>query len=94
MVYACLNMPKPYLGIFQDFKKAFGTVSQTILLNKLDCIKIRGPALELLKSFLSDRSQSVKVTDKMGNSLLSKQSTITIGVSQDTVLGPLMIKAS
>lgn len=73
------------LGIFIDLKKAFDTVSHKILLDKLYDIGITEKPLELLKSYLSDRYQIVKLADHKSN---PKQ--ITYGVPQGSILGPLL----
>ena len=45
--------------VLLDFKKAFDTVCHSSLLNKLEHYRIRGIALKMLKSFLTNRSQFV-----------------------------------
>lgn len=73
------------IGIFIDLKKAFDTVSHRILLNKLNDIGITEKALELLKSYLCDRYQIVKLSEHKSNPKL-----ITYGVPQGSILGPLL----
>ena len=72
------------LGIFIDFKKAFDTVDHGILLAKMEHMGIRGAPLELLKSYLSDRKQYV-----VFGGAESSQETISLGVPQGSILGPL-----
>ena len=74
------------IGIFLDLKKAFDTVDHKILLNKLYAYGIRGVVLKLLESYLSGRSQYV-VYDYQQSVTLS----ITCGVPQGSVLGPLLL---
>jgi hypothetical protein len=47
------------LGVFKDLKKAFNMVDYRILLAKLEHHEVRGEALELLGSYLRDKSQYV-----------------------------------
>jgi len=47
------------LGIFLDFKKAFDSVNHDLLFKKLEFCVIRGSALHLIKSFISNRPQKV-----------------------------------
>ena len=72
-------------SIFIDLQKAFDTVNHDILLHKPDHYEIRGLPNKCLQSFLSGRSQYKSIKDKSSNKL-----PITHGVSQGSVLGPLL----
>ena len=71
--------------IFLDFAKAFDTVNHEILLTKLDHYGIKGMSHNLLKCYLSNRSQQTEI-----NGVLSKSGVIKHGVPQGSVLGPLL----
>lgn len=74
-----------YLGVLSlDLSKAFDTVDHDILLKKLHNYGIRGQVLDLFKSYLSDRFQCVSV-----NGFTSEYLSMTVGVPQGSVLGPL-----
>ncbi|XP_045471811.1 uncharacterized protein LOC123678705 [Harmonia axyridis] len=68
-----------------DLSKAFDCVNHDMLLRKLEYIGVRGPALDLLRSYLRDRCQVVDVDGKR-----SSKVKIAAGVPQGSVLGPIL----
>ena len=72
--------------IFLDLKKAFDTVDHYFLLQKLEIIYgFRGIALDIMKSYVTNRQQYTKI----GNKHSTKQN-INCGVLQGSSLGPLL----
>ena len=84
-IYTSKNRNKQPGIVFLDIKKAFDTVSHTILLAKLKHYGITGIALEWFRSFLSDRMQKTKIGSKM-----SQLNRILSGVPQGSILGPVL----
>lgn len=80
-----INKNELTCGLFLDLSKAFDTVNHNILLAKLDYNGIRGPAYNLLKSYLTNRKQYVKI-----GKYKSEFQQINCGVPQGSVLGPLL----
>lgn len=56
-----LDNRKKCISVFLDLQKAFNTISIPTLIHKLDMIGIRGTPLRLFSSYLTDRSQKVKL---------------------------------
>ena len=73
------------MGVFLDLSKAFDTVNHAVLLYKLEHYGIRGIVLEWFKNYLQFRKQVVKYKITKSDSL-----TISCGVPQGSVLGPLL----
>ncbi|CAG9097769.1 unnamed protein product [Plutella xylostella] len=80
-----LDSGKKCVGIFLDLSKAFDTVSVPILLSKLENIGVRGLALDIFRSYLSNRSQRVKIEQH-----ISEDECLSFGVPQGSVLGPTL----
>ena len=69
-----------------DLSAAFDTVDHSLLLNILvNKFRISGSALRWLKSFLSGRTQRVRIGESLSDSLV-----VVFGVAQGSVLGPLL----
>ena len=73
------------IGVFIDLSKAFDTIDHNILLHKLHNYGIRGTPHDLIKSYLSNRKQYVKIGCQESEKLVVKY-----GVPQGSVLGPLL----
>ncbi len=80
-----LNARKNVVCVYFDFQKAFDKLPTALLIEKLRLVGLSGSALELIKFYLSNRKQVVKV-----GSSLSSPGMITSGVPQGSVLGPLL----
>ena len=81
----CLDHKRYGCGIFIDLKKAFDTVNHAILLRKLEHYGIRNAGLSWFESYLTDRCQFVFCNDAK-----SDIKSISCGVPQGSVLGPLL----
>lgn len=71
--------------VFLDLKKAFDTVDHDILLSKLTEYGITGNSNSWFKSYLYGRNQKCFV-----NGYLSHNRSLSCGIPQGTILGPLL----
>lgn len=73
------------LGVFIDLKKAFDTISHSMLLNKLKGIGLSGSAYDIFESYITNRFQLVKI-----DNYESQRAKIVFGIPQGSILGPLL----
>ena len=66
-----------------DFSKAF--VNHNIIVDKLECYAIQGVAKDWFVSYLGNKQQFVTLDNNV-----SDRQTISSGVPQESVLGPLL----
>ena len=84
-IYQACDNREVTMGIYLDLQKAFDTVNHQILVEKLAIYGIRGIVLNWFISYLSNRKQ---YTVLLNHESLPK--SITYGVPQGSVLGPLL----
>ena len=80
-----LDQGKQIGVLFTDLSKAFDCLPHSLILAKLRAYGLDIPSCNLIASYLSDRSQRVKI----GNAR-SEWITLSKGIPQDSILGPLL----
>ena len=80
-----LDSNTPVDAAYMDFCKAFDSVPHQRLISKLKGYNINGQILNWIISFLSNRSQFVKINNSSSNNV-----KVTSGVPQGSVLGPTL----
>ena len=80
-----LDNKRCVINVQVDLKKAFDTVNHEILMKKLYNYGIRGTPSDLLKSYLSNRKQFVRIKN-----CPSELKHISNGVPQGSILGPIL----
>ena len=80
-----LNNKETVGTVFLDLSKAFDLVNHKLLLQKLAMYGFSQKAILWFDSYLMNRTQQVYISGK-----LSESNTISIGVPQGSVLGPLL----
>jgi Reverse transcriptase (RNA-dependent DNA polymerase) len=72
-------------SIYTDFSKAFDCVDHKILISKLEILGFSGNFLKWISSYLTGRTQIVKILNNLSNPVL-----VSSGVPQGSHLGPLL----
>ena len=80
-----LDIGQHTIAVYLDMSSAFDSVDHELLLRELSSIGIRGSALELIRSYLTDRVVQVSI-----RSHRSEPRNLEFGVPQGSVLGPLL----
>jgi len=80
-----LNSSSCCAALFIDITKAFDLVDHSLIIHKLECEGFRSNILNWFRSFLSGRTQCVKIGFSVSSSL-----SLLLGVPQGSVLGPLL----
>ncbi|KAM3964798.1 uncharacterized protein ACR2FA_001190 [Aphomia sociella] len=73
-----------------DFSRAFKSLNIDLLLAKLEYYGLDSNSTNWFTSYLSGRSQSVKVKQSNGSHLISNAKAVLCGVPQGSVIGPLL----
>lgn len=71
--------------VFIDLTKAFDTIDHEIILRKMSYLGVDQAAIKWFSSYLSGRTQRCNVSGK-----LSSARTLSCGVPQGSILGPLL----
>ena len=71
--------------VLLDLSAAFDTLDHIILINRLYDIGIRSNALELIKSYITQRTATVNI-----NEYFSTERSLKYGIPQGSVMGPIL----
>lgn len=89
-VLESLDRGRDTIAVCLDLSKAFDSVDHQLLLLKLERYGVRGMALNLIESYLTDRTQCVMDVDQNGEVITSPFVRTLGGIPQGSILGPLL----
>ena len=81
----CLDKQGFAGALLMDLSKTFDTINHELLIAKLQAYAFSTDAFKFLLSYLQDKCQSVKI-----NTTFSSWTQLLQGVSQESVLGPIL----
>ena len=82
-----MNSGLSVMAIFIDLRKAFDTVSHSLIIDKLRFLGINDVMLSWYVSYLNNRRQLTKI-----NNVLSSEQLLPVGVPQGSLLGVLLFQ--
>ena len=87
MVFCAMNVKHTVGGIFYDLSKAFDCVNHRIILAKIEHYWIRGIFGAFIKSYLTERYQTLALKEKANTVICSNWEIVKHGVSQGSIPG-------
>ena len=81
-----MNKSRCPINIYVDLSKAFDSLDHNILLSKLKFYGLDDKAINLLRSYLSNRDQFVQL-----DNIKSNHHLISRGIPQGSVIGPILL---
>ena len=84
------QLGKYTVGIFLDLSKVFDTLEHSVVFAKLEKYGIRGTMLDWFRSYLTNRSLSMKCMSKDNEPVRSSKYMVNYGTAQGSCLGPLI----
>lgn len=90
-ILAAQDAGKGTVLVLLDFSRAFDTINPSLLLSKLAYYGFDEDAIKWFTSYLDGRTQRVEVcTDSNGTKSVSTSSSVTRGIPQGSILGPIL----
>lgn len=73
-----------------DFSRAFDTINTALLLSKMSYYGFDNKAIRWFNSYLTNRTQQVRLLKQDGSTVVSDALSVTRGVPQGSILGPVL----